>query len=225
MPQKVPLLYNKYSEKELYLLDRMFKDLATRSPNDTISKQTFLEYFSLPGILGDRLFAVFDTDHNQVISFNEFLSGLARYNQGSLQDKIYMLFEIYDMNSEQQVNREELSLILYTVATPTTSIFHAKDSNDSKDAENINRMANVPDVTKQTVEKTIKDAFEHYDTNHDGLLSKQQFTNWIKQNPATLRLLENALSKHKWSLGSINIEIEDSNHINSSQQVEQIEQI
>eukprot|EP01084_Bolivina_argentea_P029426 54648_1 len=178
----------------------MFRDLAKRSPNDTVSKTTFLEYFGLPGILGDRLFAVFDTEKNEVISWDEFLTGLARYNKGSLQEKIDMLFEMYDMNAEQQVNREELSLMLYTVATPTISIFTKTVScTDSKDNTD-NPINNVSDVTKQTVDKIVIDAFKHYDTNKDGLLSRQQFSNWVKQNPATLKSLDNALSKHIWSV-------------------------
>eukprot|EP01084_Bolivina_argentea_P199544 341433_1 len=192
---KSPKISSKYNDKELLVLQRMFRDLAKRSPNDTVSKQTFLEYFSLPGILGDRLFAVFDTENNGVISWSEFLVGLARYNKGSMEQKIDMLFEIYDMNSEQQVNREELSLMLYTVATPTMAIF--TDSNSG------NPIKNVSDITKQTVEKIVCDAFKQYDTNKDGLLSKQQFSNWVKENPSTLQPLENALSKHIWSVSRV----------------------
>ena len=34
--------------------------ISYSSPEKTMSKETFLEYFGLPGILGERLFAVFD---------------------------------------------------------------------------------------------------------------------------------------------------------------------
>ena len=33
---------------------------------------------------------------------------------------------MYDMDGEKQVNPEELSLILYSVITPTTSLFYSK---------------------------------------------------------------------------------------------------
>ena len=70
--------FARYNTKELTLLDRMFQDLAKRSPDETMSKETFLQYFALPGILGERLFAVFDKKKDGVIHFDEFVSGLAR---------------------------------------------------------------------------------------------------------------------------------------------------
>ena len=70
--------FARYNAQELTLLDRMFQDLAKRSPEETMSKETFLECFSLPGILGERLFDVFDTKKNGVIDFEEFVNGLAR---------------------------------------------------------------------------------------------------------------------------------------------------
>ncbi len=70
--------FARYNDKELTLLDRMFQDLAKRSPDETMSKETFLQYFALPGILGERLFAVFVAKKNGVIDFEEFVNGLAR---------------------------------------------------------------------------------------------------------------------------------------------------
>ena len=70
--------HEKFSDQELVLIKAMFNDLAKRSPNDTISKDTFIEYFNLPGILSDRLFDVFDYKQTKNIDFEEFVSGLAR---------------------------------------------------------------------------------------------------------------------------------------------------
>ena len=57
------------------LIDQIFHEMAIRSPNDTISKDTFLKFFDLPGILGDRLFQTFDTKKTGEIDFGEFLVG------------------------------------------------------------------------------------------------------------------------------------------------------
>merc|ERR1719203_2384202 len=177
----------------------MFQDLAKRSPDETMSKETFLQYFALPGILGERLFTVFDRKKDGVIHFDEFVMGLARYNRGSLQEKIEMLFEMYDMDGKQQVNPDELSLILYSVITPTTSLFYSATDNGLLHDKNTNRITHVSKVTQQTVEKMVKDTFEFCDTNKDGQLSKAQFTNWVRQNPGALQLLETVFAKHIWS--------------------------
>lgn len=52
---------SKFGKDELCLLDSMFQDLARRSPGKTIDKATFLQLFNVPGMLGERLFHVFDT--------------------------------------------------------------------------------------------------------------------------------------------------------------------
>lgn len=36
-------------------------DLAARSPGATMDKNTFLQLFDIPGMLGERLFSVFDS--------------------------------------------------------------------------------------------------------------------------------------------------------------------
>ena len=60
---------------EIGLIDQIFHEMAVRSPNDTISKDTFMKFFDLPGVLGDRLFQVFDTKKTGEIDFEEFLTG------------------------------------------------------------------------------------------------------------------------------------------------------
>ena len=44
----------------------IFKDLQSRSDNTAkgINKVSFLDYVQLPGVLGERLFHVMDTDQN-----------------------------------------------------------------------------------------------------------------------------------------------------------------
>lgn len=50
-----------FEKWELGLLEKMFEDLSHRSPGKNIDKLTFLHLFNLPGMVGERLFAVFDT--------------------------------------------------------------------------------------------------------------------------------------------------------------------
>ncbi len=48
-------------------MQELFRDLAQRSPGKTIDKPTFLKNFALPGLLGERLFTVFDRKNTGVI--------------------------------------------------------------------------------------------------------------------------------------------------------------
>ena len=118
-----------------------------------MSKETFLDYFALPGILGERLFAVFDTKKNGVIDFEEFVNGLARYNRGSIQDKIDMLFELYDLDGQAYVTKEELSIILFSLITPTTALFFDSSKQNGKDQD---KEKDKPKGKAKDKEKSVK---------------------------------------------------------------------
>lgn len=50
----------KFDYEEIKMLQKIYKELASRSNVDGIDKETFLQYFTLPGLWGERLFRKFD---------------------------------------------------------------------------------------------------------------------------------------------------------------------
>ena len=58
----------------------IYKDLCSRSDDKSkgINKISFLDYSQLPGLLAERIFAVFDADHDNYLKSKEFLTGLLR---------------------------------------------------------------------------------------------------------------------------------------------------
>ncbi|ETO07902.1 asparagine rich protein [Reticulomyxa filosa] len=106
--------------------------------------QVFLEFFNLTGILGERLFDVFDTKQDNVINFDKFVTGLAwvmrknyltkfskknieHYNRGTMKEKIDMLFEMYALNGQSYITKEQLQAIFFSLVTPTSGIFYSDD--------------------------------------------------------------------------------------------------
>jgi Ca2+-binding EF-hand superfamily protein len=71
------LAAKKFNEDEIYVLKKTWKDLAERSGGKGIDKETFLQYFPLNGLLGDRLFAQFDSHRTGFVGFEEFITALA----------------------------------------------------------------------------------------------------------------------------------------------------
>lgn len=71
------LALQKFDADELRVLKKTWRDLADRSNGKGIDKETFLQYFPLPGLLGERLFAQFDVHRRGYIDFDEFITGLA----------------------------------------------------------------------------------------------------------------------------------------------------
>eukprot|EP00921_Rhytidocystis_pertsovi_P019672 GHVQ01031257.1.p2 GENE.GHVQ01031257.1~~GHVQ01031257.1.p2 ORF type:complete len:766 (-),score=149.41 GHVQ01031257.1:3980-6277(-) len=107
-------------------LKQLFKELATHSETggQTVDKQTLLRYLPLPGLLGERLFGVFDVDHNERIDFQEFCTGLAIVYGGTPDDKKKFLFDMYDLDGNGEITREELRTLLYHIPAAYKLLTH-----------------------------------------------------------------------------------------------------
>jgi len=84
------LAASRFDEDELELLRRTWLDLAERStdPQKGVTKETFLQYMPLHGLLGERLFNVFDHNSDGFIDFDEFVTGLSEMGRGNMDQKI-----------------------------------------------------------------------------------------------------------------------------------------
>ena len=51
----------RFDNDEICVLQKTWKDLAERTNGKGIDKDIFLQYFPMNGLLGERLFAQFDT--------------------------------------------------------------------------------------------------------------------------------------------------------------------
>lgn len=93
---------------------QIFDELTRQSSisGDRVDKSAFLRYFPLPGMMGERLFAVFDKDGNESIDFPEFLTGLTMIYHGTIEDKKKFLFDMYDLDGNGEVSAEELFTML-----------------------------------------------------------------------------------------------------------------
>ncbi|KDO22666.1 hypothetical protein SPRG_10981 [Saprolegnia parasitica CBS 223.65] len=113
-----------------------------------------------------RLFAIFDTDGNGVVDFNELGAGLSVLCGGTQEDKVRAAFALYDANHDGTISKAEMALYL-------TSVFKVLyESSPETQA----RLAGVsPD---ELGEVTADQAFEEADLNHDGSLSFDEFRKW-----------------------------------------------
>ena len=80
----------------------IYKDLASRSenPNKGIEKFTILQYCELPGVYGDRFFAILDTDGSGFIELKEFLVGFFRVYCSDFETNMKLAFEFYDFDKD-----------------------------------------------------------------------------------------------------------------------------
>lgn len=93
---------------------QIFDELTRQSSTsgERVDKASFLRYFPLPGMMGERLFSVFDRDGNGSIDFQEFLTGLTMIYHGTVEDKKKFLFCMYDLDGNGEVTKDELFTML-----------------------------------------------------------------------------------------------------------------
>jgi Ca2+-binding EF-hand superfamily protein len=109
---------NAFDKRELAALEATYSDLASRSNlgEANIDKDNFLKFFNnVPGMLGERLFQVFDTEHTHNVSFAEFRSGLFSLFRGTQEDRLRFIFSMFAMKTDKTVDRQDLTTMLNSV--------------------------------------------------------------------------------------------------------------
>jgi hypothetical protein len=65
-----------------------------------LSKVIFNSYYNLPGIIGERLFKVFDTNSNDCIELNEFVDSMKTLFYEEYEKNTKFIFDFYDFNND-----------------------------------------------------------------------------------------------------------------------------
>ena len=72
----------------------IFKDLVAQSDEKSkgVNRVTMLNYTNLPGIIGDRFFAVLDLSKTEYIDLREFVHGFFKVYYSNLETKMKLSF-------------------------------------------------------------------------------------------------------------------------------------
>lgn len=189
----------RFSAEEVLVLKQTFEDLQSRnaSGDNGVDKRTFLRVFNLPGMLGERLFAVFDRKSRDYLDFEDFICGLAAVVRGSLDEKIQFLFTMYDLKGNGFVSKQELTTMMNSAVFAAYSLFDNAFPHhhfNSEDDPNIRR------ELQEQVDEMVQAAFAHADKidERDGkspALSQEAFKKFIIENPESLEVIESVFNK------------------------------
>ncbi|EAN31870.1 Protein kinase domain protein [Theileria parva strain Muguga] len=129
----------KFDPNEIEMLYKIYKELSSRSSSNGIDKETFLQYFNLPGLWGEQLFRKFDCNYSGAVELEEFLLGISVSCRGTRSEKIFVLFKLFDLNNDNLIHKFELmtmlsnfpqiSKYLYTSIDKSDSIFNTRNRN------------------------------------------------------------------------------------------------
>ncbi|XP_013877058.1 EF-hand calcium-binding domain-containing protein 1 [Austrofundulus limnaeus] len=111
----------------------------------------------------DGVFRAFDKDRNGFISLEEWIQGLSVFLRGTLKEKIKHCFRVYDLNGDQTISREEMYSFL-------------KDS-----------FSRLPEEDREeAVKDLVEMAMKRMDTNHDGLVTLEEFEEAVNKEDLLL---------------------------------------
>ena len=128
---------------EAYLKD-VWVDLysrVTQNKNDKeksekksgLSKVVFNSYYNLPGIIGDRLFKVFDTNCNDSIELIEFVEGMRTLFYEDYEKTSHFIFDFYDFDHDGKITQEDIRVVLSYI-----TLTYSDHNSEKKIANTIN---------------------------------------------------------------------------------------
>lgn len=95
----------------LVQLRNRFREIAGK--DNRIDRQEFHESMLIGNdAITDRIFDIFDKDHNDYLDSEEFLSGFQSLVNGSEEELIRFAFDIHDLDSSGDIDHEELRIFI-----------------------------------------------------------------------------------------------------------------
>lgn len=175
-----------FSNDELHVLKKIWEELSERSNYLGINKQTFLKYIPMNGVLGERLFLQFDKENTGYISQENFINGLSILCLGTLTEQCKFLFNIFDVNQEGKIFKQNLSIILNYV--PSDIFCNCKMRSKSNSVE-----SNISDQHEDFMIYTNYCYCESILKYHKEYLNYDEFYDWFKHTPALIGYIKSII--------------------------------
>ncbi|PWZ16023.1 Calcineurin B-like protein 4 [Zea mays] len=170
-----------FTVNEVEALYELYKKLSCSIVKDGLIHKSVLCWFGLVGqeefqlalfrnsrranLFADRVFDLFDLKRNGVIDFEEFVRSLSVFHpKADTSEKTAFAFKLYDLRGTGYIEKEELREMVLALL----------DESDLC-------------LSDSTVETIVDNTFSQADSNGDGRIDPEEWEEFVKKNPATLR--------------------------------------
>uniref|UniRef100_A0A0E0PQF2 Calcineurin B-like protein n=3 Tax=Oryza TaxID=4527 RepID=A0A0E0PQF2_ORYRU len=119
-------------------------------------------------LFADRVFDLFDLKRNGVIEFGEFVRSLSVFHpKAPKSEKTAFAFKLYDLRGTGYIEKEELREMVLALL-------------DESDLH----------LSECAVEAIVDNTFSQADSNGDGRIDPEEWEEFVKANPASLRNMD-----------------------------------
>lgn len=149
----------RFSKKEIQNLYRGFKQ---ECPSGIVNEQMFKEIYAQFFPQGDCsnyahfVFTTIDANSTGSINFEDFLIGLSVLSRGTLDEKLRWIFNLYDINRDGKVTKDELLLVV-------TSVYELMGSFTD------------PIIDSNTPRQHVEIVFKKLNSKQDGVITMEDF--------------------------------------------------
>ena len=139
-----------------------------------INKLIFNNYYSLPGIIGERLFHVFDSKRKGILDFADFKMGMNILFCYDYENILRFIFDFYDFDGNGKISKEDIRVVLSYVQ-------YSNEKNKNKNENlNVNQSLNAKQLYESSVENQnqLVDILEKCFTEKEKYIN---FENFVKK--------------------------------------------
>ncbi|KAL5719160.1 hypothetical protein ACHQM5_011980 [Ranunculus cassubicifolius] len=161
-----------FTVQEVAAIYTLFKKLSNSITKDDVISRDELR-LGLFGnskqhnLFADRIFDMFDSKHDGVIEFEEFVKALSVFHPNTPQlEKIQFAFQLYDIQNNTYIRPDEVKQIVIAFLDESDLVFS-------------------DDIIESIIHKTLQEV----DSKCDGKIDMEEWKEFVIRNPAILRNL------------------------------------